>query len=325
MASTKQNTKALQQKRRTRRQWITFLRMVRYGTSNFTRNAWLTVAATAVMTITLLIVFMTVAAQNVLSQSVEDISKTVDMSIYLKTETTIEQAEPIMQDLRALSNTRDVTFITADEARQKAAEDNKDDDKFLDAITEASNKLPSTLRIQLIDFNDTTQLDEFVASNQNLQPYISEDREPSFAGERRESIKKISGWTVMAERVGLVASGVFIAISSLIIFNTIRMAIFSRKEEIQMMKLIGADKQFIRGPFVVEAVVYGFIAALIATGLGYGLLVLIDSRIGDFLDVKPTIELVIQYLPLIVIAMIVIGAMIGVVSSLLATRRYLKI
>jgi cell division transport system permease protein len=323
--STKQNTKALQQKRRTRRKWITFIRMVRYGISNFTRNAWLTVAATAVMTITLLIVFMTVAAQNVLTQSVEDISKTVDMSIYLKTETTIEQAEPIMQDLRGLSNTSAVAFISAAEARQKAAEDNRDDDKVLDAISEATNKLPATLRIQLVDFNDTSELDSFVTTNQNLQPYLDQERDPSFAGERRESIKKISGWTVTAERIGLVASIVFIAISSLIIFNTIRMAIFSRKEEIQMMKLIGADKQFIRGPFVVEAIVYGFIAALIATGLGYGLLVLIDSRIGDFLDVAPTIDLVVRYLPLIVVVMVLIGATIGVTSSLLATRRYLKI
>ena len=87
-------SKALAQQRRQRRKWLTFLRMCRYGINNFTRNAWLTIAATAVMTITLLIIFATVVAHNVLADSVSELSKSVDMSIYLKTGTTEEQAKP---------------------------------------------------------------------------------------------------------------------------------------------------------------------------------------------------------------------------------------
>ncbi len=326
MAKQKQNTKALQQKRRHRRQWVTFWRMVRYGANNFTRNAWLTIAATAVMTITLLIIFVTVAAQNILQDSVQSISEKVDMSIYLVTGTTTEEADPIMNDLRELSNVRGVSFISSEEARAKAAEANASDDKVLDAITEATNKLPATIRIQLYDINDTTQLDDFVTGNEYLQGYINPDRAPSFSGERRDAIKQISSWTVMAQRIGLIASGIFAAISSLIIFNTIRMAIFSRKEEIQMMKLIGADKQFIRGPFVVEAVVYGFIAAIVATGAGYGLLVLVDQKLSGFgINVASTIELMNIYIGFVLLGMIILGAVIGIVSSLLATRRYLKI
>lgn len=324
--SSKQNTKVLQQKRRKRRQWLTFLRMVRYGTNNFTRNAWLTIAATAVMTITLLIIFMTVAAQNILSESVKTISEKVDMSIYLQTGTTYEQAQPIIAELNQLSNVKEVTFISSEEAREKAAEDNRSDPEVLDAITEATNKLPATLRIQLYDINDTSQLDYFVENNQTVQPYLHPDREPSFSGDRRQAIKQISGWTVMAQRIGLVSSAIFVAISSLIIFNTIRMAIFSRKEEIQMMKLIGADKQFIRGPFVVEAIVYGFIAALIATGIGYAFLVVIHDKLSSFgINVQATLELTTTYLPVVLVIMIGLGALIGTISSLLATRRYLKI
>ncbi len=300
--------------------------MIRYGANNFTRNAWLTVAATAVMTITLLIIFMTVAAQNILTDSVTAISEKVDMSIYLQTGTTTEQADPIINDLKGLSNVKAVSFISSDEARQRAAEDNKTDSKVLDAINEATNKLPATLRIQLFDINDTTQLDSFVANNQNLQAYINPDRPPSFSGDRRQAIKQISSWTVMAQRIGLVASAIFVAISSLIIFNTIRMAIFSRKEEIQMMKLIGADKQFIRGPFIVEAVTYGFIAALIATGIGFMMLSVIHDKLSQFgINVLSTLDTLMIYLPIVLLLMIALGAMIGTISSLLATRRYLKI
>ena len=324
--SNKPSTKVVQTRKRQRRQWLTFMRMCRYGINNFTRNAWLTIAATAVMTITLLIIFMTVSAQNILSNTVASIGSKVDMSIYLKTDTTIDQAQPIMKDLRKLSNVRKVSFISADTARSLTAEENKADNEVLDAISEATNRLPSTIRIQLHDVNDTSQLDRFIKTDKDLKDKLHETREPSFAGTRREAIQKIANWTVLAQRIGLVTSIIFVVISSLIIFNTIRMAIFSRKEEIQMMKLIGADKSFIRGPFIVEASVYGFIAALVATGLGMLVLQALDNKLGAAgVDVATTISTAITYIGFVLLAMIVLGVIIGVTSSLLATRRYLKI
>ncbi|MFI5212667.1 MAG: cell division protein FtsX, partial [Candidatus Saccharimonadales bacterium] len=118
----------------------------------------------------------------------------------------------------------------------------------------------------------------------------------------------------------------FVAISSLIVFNTIRMAIFNRKDEIQMMKLIGADRNFIRGPFIVEAVVYGFIAAVVATGLGVALLYSVRDKLLSYgVGVQSTVDLMTTYIGFVILGMIVLGAVIGVMSSLLATRRYLKI
>ena len=300
--------------------------MVRYGLNNFSRNAWLTIAATAVMTITLLIVFVTVASQKILSDSVESISSKVDMSIYLKTDTTQEQADKVIGELKKLSNVRAVRFISADEARKQTAEQNKSDVPILDALNEATNKLPATLRISLVDINDTSQLNTFVKSNESLKKLVHPDRPASFAGTRRDAIERISSWTVLAQQIGLIASTIFIVISSLIIFNTIRMAIFSRKEEIHMMKLIGADRRFIRGPFVVEAMVYGFIGALIATGCGVGLLYLVSDGLVSFgVDVTSTIDLALQYIGLILLGMIAAGGAIGIISSLLATQRYLKV
>ena len=126
--------------------------------------------------------------------------------------------------------------------------------------------------------------------------------------------------------MGLVISVVLITISSLVVFNTIRMAIFNRKEEIQMMKLIGADKGFIRGPFIVEAIVYGFIAAVIAMGLGVSGLMLSRAKLETYgIQIESTMHIIIAYAPFVLLGLIVIGAIIGIISSLLATRRYLKI
>ena len=145
-------------------------------------------------------------------------------------------------------------------------------------------------------------------------------------GERKAPTDTIAGWTAIAQRVGIGASIIFTAISMLIIFNTIRMAIFNRKDEIEMMKLIGADKSFIRGPFVVEAVVYGFIAAVVATVLGMVILYSIAANVADWgVAIGPTIQQFNMYIGFVLLGMIVLGGIVGTISSLLATRRYLRI
>jgi cell division transport system permease protein len=131
---------------------------------------------------------------------------------------------------------------------------------------------------------------------------------------------------VFAERFGIGTAILFIASSSLIIFNTIRMAIFNRKDEIQMMKLIGADRSFIRGPFIVEAVFYGFIAAVIATIIGITVLYISKDGLQSYgIQIETVVRFVTNYAGVTLLGMMLVGAIIGVVSSLLATRRYLKI
>ncbi len=329
MATKKQKlaeNKATKQKKQRRRQWITFIRMCRYGVNNFTRNAWLTIAAMAVMTITLLIVFMGVVSHQVLVDTVSQLRDRVNMSIYLKTETTQEDAATVVGELRKLSSVVDVSAKSPDQAREQFVEDNKDNADTLDALKEATNKFPWTISIRVQDINKTDELTSFVAENETAKPHIDPDRAPSFAGERRQAITSIGRAASFAQQIGIIASAVFISISMLIIFNTIRMAIFNRREEIQMMKLIGAERSFIRGPFVVEAVVYGFFAALIASAIGYGLLILAAPSLKEAeVNVQPIVDTLMFYAGFVVLGMIILGGIIGVVSSMLATRRYLKL
>lgn len=315
------------QQKRHRRQWITFLRMCKYGLSSFSRNAWLTIAATAVMTITLLVVFVTLVARNVLLDTVTAIRDKVDMSIYVKTDTSAPDVAKIQAGLLALkSSVRDVRYVTPDEARTDFAKQNSGDAGTLNALNEATNEFPGTFRISPVDLNKTDELKHFVDTDPTLKMDIDPNRAPSFAGDSKTAIDNIGRWVSFAERAGLVASVVFIAISSLIIFNTIRMAIFNRRDEIQMMKLIGADRNFIRGPFIVEAIIYGVIAAVVATALGIGLLYASKTTLMNYgIGIDNTAHMVTAYVWLVLLSMMVLGAIIGVISSLLATRRYLKI
>jgi cell division transport system permease protein len=322
----KSEPRALTQNRNTRRKWLAFVRMCRYGINNFSRNTWLTIAATAVMTITLLIIFMTLVARQVLVDTVDDIKNKVDMSIYVQTDTTAEQAAAIKKEIEKLPSVTAVTYTSPDQAREDFARDNKSDIQTLEALNEATNKLPGTFRVKIKDINNPSELDKFVKTNELYKKHADPNRAPSFSGERRSAIQNIGMAVQFAERAGLAASVIFIVISSLIVFNTIRMAIFNRKEEIQMMKLIGADRSFIRGPFVVEAVVYGFIAAVLATVLGIAALYGMKDKLADYqISITSTIDVVTTYIGIVLLAMILVGSAIGIVSSLLATRKYLKI
>lgn len=316
----------LSDKRQRRRKFITFLRMCRYGVNNFTRNAWLSLAATAVMTVTLFVIFASVVAHNVLVDTVNDIRDKVDMSIYVQPDTPDSAVATIQSGLEKLSSVKKVTYISSEQGRAQAIQANKNDPNYLEAIKEATNMIPGTFDVKIIDINDTSQLENFVKNDPTTEKWLDADHPPSYAGERKSTIESIGKTIDFAQKVGIIASAVFIIMSILIIFNTISMAIFNRRDEIEMMKLIGADKSFIRGPFVVESIVYGFFGAIIATGLGYGTLYLAAPALRNYgINVDPTIHLATIYLAVVALALIIIGAIIGVVASLMATRRHLHL
>jgi len=321
----------LQQNKKLRRRWLTWLRMMRYGTNNFTRNAWLTTAATAVMTITLIIIFTTVVSRNVLVSTVDELKQRVDFSIYLKTDVTDKEVTTMRTKLSNLDNVNNVRYIDSNTAKKSYIEQNHPSSEQLQAISELPvnlNPFLPSLRVVIKDPNDTKALSDLVTNDKDFQSGVNPDprRKPSFAGERKGVIETIGRWAQLAERGGIGASLVFIAISMLIIFNTIRMAIFNRRDEIEMMKLIGAERNFIRGPFVVEAVMYGFFAALAATGLGYLMLVSVEPKLASYgIAVAETKDMMIIFAPLVLLVMIILGAIIGSISARLAVRRYLKV
>lgn len=325
-SKAKKNTRVLERSKQRRRKTLTFVRMLRYGVNSFSRNAWLTVAATAVMSITLLIVFVTVSARQVLLDTVAGVSQSVDMSIYLKGSVEQETVDELTSRLEKLDNVTGVRYVSSEEARKDQAERYKDKPDTLEAIKEADNEMPATLRVSVEDLNDHESLDKFVSDDELYKENKDDGREPSFDSSRQDVISTIGSWVKMASIGGSIATVVFVAISSLVVFNTIRMAIFNRKGEIHMMKLIGAERSFIRGPFIVEAVMYGVIAAVVASALGYGLMAwMSEPLIGYDIPMNHLLDLLDGHIAVVVLGMIGIGSLIGVASSWVATYKYLKL
>src|SRR6185369_10518856 len=138
-----------------------------------------------------------------------------------------------------------------------------------------------------------------VASDTDIKPLLDEKNPVSITGSRKDAIQNIIHGSNFVIQLGLIASLIFLLISTLIIFNTIRMAIFTRRDEIEIMKLVGATKWFIRGPFLFEATLYGVVGAFIATGLAYALLLGSGPKL-TYIDVQSTIAFFTTYPALII-------------------------
>lgn len=320
---------ALRPRKRPSRKWLTFLRVAKYGSSNFTRNAWLTTAATAVMVVTLMIVFSTLVARNVFNDTITDLRQRLDISFYLADNVTEQQRSELVSKLRSQDFVTNVTYISKDQARQSFVEEGGSEVEQLEAIDalEGENPFPASLRINVTNPDQLDRLDSLFESREFQE---AQNQNPSFAptsqSDRRDSIDNIARAAAFTERTGVFLSIVAVTISILIIFNTIRMAIFNRRDEIQMMKLIGADRNFIQGPFIVEAVLYGVLAALVTAAIAYPLVLTRSNYLNQYgVMVGPTIEFLQVYAPLVILGLIVAGALIGFISSTLAIRRYLKV
>jgi cell division transport system permease protein len=306
-------------------------RVLKYGAKSFVRNTWLSIAAIAIMAVTLIVLSATLIATHAMGTVVNKIEQQVDMSIYLDQGTTDEQISKIVSRMTQLESVVEVTSSSPSEANKAAIEKilarskdltAKEKETYRQNLLDAPNKLPWTLNVKLVNLDNTQELEDFVNNDEDLKELLDKNNAPSYASERRDTIDKIAGTMNRVELIGLAAGGVFALIAILVVFNTIRMAIFNRKEEIYMMRLVGASRWFIVGPFVVEASIYGIIAAIIAGVIAYAGTFALQPQFGTTLD--PTAEIMRNFWYLALCALLVAGILIGVISSLLATRKYLK-
>lgn len=299
-------------------------RVIRYGCYSFCRNIWLTVATTLVMVITLLIIFVTVIANSVLSETIASQQAKMDLSYYIKYNVNDETLTDLMKKLQAQPHVQSVSYSTSHQEYEKASNDNVDGWEMV--ISEGIQPtLPAVLHVKLDDMNERETLDKYVKNDKDFQEWIDTGVSNSQdIAARQKTIERLSSILTVARRGGLIAGIIFMGISVLIIFNTIRMTIFSRRDEIAMMKSVGADNYFIRGPFLVEAELYGLIAALIAMALGYLILTKLLPSLANYIEVDETEMFVRTWWPVILLAMMAIGWILGYVSARLAIHKYLK-
>ncbi|HSH55679.1 MAG TPA: permease-like cell division protein FtsX [Candidatus Limnocylindrales bacterium] len=309
-----------------KRKLISFNRIVQAGLTSFVRNATLAIAAMAVMVVTLTIVLFSLIANATFANTIEQITDKIDISVFLKDDVTAEQRDKLLAGIRRQENVETVQFLNKEQALEAYAKQNAGNQSLLTAATISGNPIPATIRIKPRDLNKIEDVRAFLTTKENAA--LQTDRSPSYSGERKKAIDNITHATNILQRVGIIAVIVFSIISALIIFNTIQMAIFNRRDEITIERLLGASTWFIRGPFVVESVVYGILSAIISMLFINSVFVAASSALQasslGLLDINFAQTYFREHFWPLLLMQILVGMLLGAASSVIATRRYLK-
>jgi len=304
---------------------ITLWRITHTGIVNFIRNISLAIAAMAVMVVTLTIVLFSLITNATFNNTIDQITSKIDVSVFLKDSDTKAQTDQLLAQLKKLPNVKSVSYLSKDQALKQYEKQNAGNEQLLTAINETSNPLPATILVKPVDLNKIQDIKDFLS-----KPDVAalQSDQPSYSGDRKEAIDKITHATNVLRKIGIIAIVGFTIICALIIFNTIQMAIFNRRDEIQIQRLLGASTNYIRGPFIVESVIYGILSAVISVLIINAAFLassnaLQASSLG-LLDINYASSYFGSHFFELLAIQLVLGIVIGAVSSTIATRRYLK-
>ena len=302
---------------------MNFPRVIKFGFLNFWRNPWLSLATTFVFALTLLIIsiffFLILGSQATISA----IEEKMDLSVYFKDEAKEEDIFNLKDTLGIFPQVKSVKYISKEEALV-IWNNLPTSQRIKQLVTSEKNPLPRSLQVKVSKPDALDNITDFLSAKK----YQDIIREGGISYQKNKLIvKRLTNITKFIKRAGGVLSLVFLAISFLVMFNAIRLTILSRKDEIEIQKLVGATNRFIEGPFMVEGILYGLFATIISTSILYGLIRFVSPMVARYLgEVSFNIEsYFISNLLLILVIQFVIGALTGIVCSLISVKKYVKI
>ena len=309
-----------------KRRLITLSRIVNTGIVNFMRNVSLAVAAIAVMVVTLTIILFSVITNATFTNTIAQITNKIDISVYLQDSTTPAQAEQFVSRIKTQSEINRVVYLNKQQALQVYVNENSGNPDLVTAATEVGNPIPATIQVYPKNLNEIPQIKNFLTKPGNLALQTTDS--PSYNGDRKEAIDNITHATNVLRKIGIITVAVFAVICALIIFNTIQMAIFNRRDEITIMRLLGASTNFIRGPYVVESAIYGLLSAVFSVLIINSAFVAASTALQasslGLLDIGYANQYFDGHFWQLLTLQIAIGIILGTASATIATRRYLK-
>ncbi len=295
-------------------------RIIKWGVKGFIRNGWLSVATISVMTFTLIVIATLLMLNIVASAVLKNIQEKIDISVYFKQEAKEEDILIVKSQLEKLTEVKEVEYVSQEEALRRFKEKHKDNPYLIEGLQELEeNPLEASLNIKAQQPSQYETISKFLEGiyYQNIIDKID-------YRQNKEIIDKLSSIITNIKLVGLILTGVLILIVVLVTFNAIRIAIYSSREEIKIMKLVGASDWFIRSQFIVEGVIYGFISSLSTLAILYPVFWFFSPKLSRFLPIEDFFSYFHSNIWAFLIILLAISIGLGIGSSLLAIRKYLK-
>ncbi len=296
-------------------------RIFKAGSLSFWRNRWISTATVLVMVITLALISGLVILSALTGAVLADLQEKVDITVYFEVETTEDEIQSVQQELEQFPEVETVEYVSRDEALTRFRETHTENELILASLDEVGdNPLQASLNIQARDISEYGAIASFLESRRFADLIDSVNFR-----ENQRVIERLSSIIDFVRRAGLILSIVLTVVAILVTFNTIRLTIYTMREEIGVMRLVGGSNWYIRGPFIVEGALYGLMAAIIAFLIFLPVVFFTSPRLVGFLPGIELSEYFAQNWWQILLLQVVLGVALGVVSSFIAMRRYLRI
>ena len=302
-------------------------RIVTSGLRGFYRNRTVSLSSIFILTITLSIITAFYLFRAIFTYTLDQITEKVDVRIYFTTDANEEQISDVKARLMGLPQVKSVTYTSREQALQEFRDKHAGDQLTLQALDElGTNPFGASLSVVAKDTSQYQAIADQVSNGTGgLLGSAAGSVDKINYYQLKDSIDKLNniiGWT---NTVGFWLSMVFILMSCMIVYNTIRLAIFVYRDEIAVMKLVGASNMFIRGPFIVEAMLYSFAATVITILFYYPATIWVTKKTVFFFEGMNIHAYFVSHFFELLGLLLLSGIVLSVVSSLLAVRKYLKI
>ena len=300
--------------------FTTFKRVLKAGCVSFFRNGWLSTATIIVMSLMLFVMGNLIFVSAFAATALKMFQSKIDVTVYFTGDAQEGQILAIKKEIESIPHVGEVSYLSKDAAFADFREQHKNNAFIASALDEiGTNPLEATLNIRADNPANYAAISDFLLKKN----YPIVDKINYF--ENKDVIERLTATVGTVRAAGAVIAFVLAFVAILVTFNTIRLAIYTVREEIGIMRLVGATQWFIRGPFLVSGVLYGIGAAIIVTLIFFPMTWMLSPKIMLMLPGFDLFRYFLTNFFEFFIVMVGCSMVLGVLSSAIAMRKYLKI
>ncbi|MDE2001746.1 MAG: ABC transporter permease [Patescibacteria group bacterium] len=299
----------------------TLYRIIKYGMKSFFRNGWQSVPTLSVMTLAMF-VFLSLMLFNVFTNDVlVSLRDKIDISVYFQQTVSEDDILRVQRSLESLAEVKSVTYVSRDQALAAFRQRHQDDPTITQALDVlGENPLSASLNIKANDPKDFPVIAAYLGGD-SLKPMIDQVT----YNQNQVVIDRLASIVDTSQRAGIALTVILSIIAILVTLNTIILTIYSTRDEIGVMRLVGAGNKFIRGPYIVQGVLFGVFAAVLAIVIMMPIMYAASPYVRILL---PDIDLQGYFygnMGMLFGYELIFGILLGSVSSVIAVSRYLKL
>ena len=304
--------------------WTTAKRVARYGLVGFIRNGFISLAAILIMTITLFVLAGLMISGTALNSVLRQLTEKVGVTVYFTTNASEDQITQMKQSLEALPEVASVVYVSSDQALADFQERHKNDQLTMQALQElGENPLGASLEVRAKETSQYEAIAKYLGAQQSSGTGAGASIDKINFYQNKAAIDRLTNVINTSRRLGAGIAIIFGIATILIAFNTIRLAIYTARDEIGVMNLVGASHWYVRGPFMIAGILYGVVSGTLVLLILYPLTLSLGPGSERFLGSFNVSDYFVSAFPLLFLVIMGSGVALGALSSYLAVRRYL--